>query len=81
LILLAFRNIPYLKVPKGQLFLYSIEKEKNICVTLDGYSSELDSSLIQYLENAIETEEPKGFYFGCFKMLTRNVEKLLSVRC
>lgn len=52
--------------------------EKNDTVTLDGYTEELDDMLIDYLKNVI-THTNSVFFSSCFKMISRNIEKLFRI--
>ena len=52
--------------------------EKKATVSLDGYSEELDDMLIDYLRNVI-TYSNFVFFSSCFKMISRNIEKLFRI--
>lgn len=59
----------------------SVHKGATMCEAIfDGYSAEIDPGLAQQLAQVTQDEGGNGcLIVDCFKMLTRNIEKLLSV--
>jgi len=55
-----------------------IESEEGAIVHLDGYSAELDRSLLGAMKNAL-TRNEYIFIVSCFKMISRNIEKLFRI--
>lgn len=63
---------------KDIAFILQKDTPKNE-VVLDGYSTEIDPLLAQRLIETTESGSPGYLAIDCFKMLTRNIEKLLRV--
>ncbi|KPU45701.1 hypothetical protein OXPF_09340 [Oxobacter pfennigii] len=79
----AGKKTEYTKVPFEKPFVLDgfipvdIESNGMIEAVLDGYSLEIDPQLSESLYNAVAYGTP--FTVDCFKMMTRNIEKLLKI--
>lgn len=77
------KKVEYTKVPFERPFVLDgvefsdIDDSESIKIFLDGYSSEIDSSLTKALYNVLTYDTP--LVVDCFKMLTRNIDKLLRI--
>lgn len=75
-------TVPYNKMKISDLKKEYVKKENVssglVKETQSGINPEFSNDLIDYLNIIIETEESSIFYADCFKMITRNFEKLLK---
>ena len=76
-------TVPNKKMKISDLKKGYIKKEESSCIivkeTQSGINPEFSDDLIDCLNEIIESEDVSIFYTDCFKMITRNFEKLLKI--